>query len=78
VVYVAPRKTQMLRVAAVLALILIAAIFAIGAPAWSDLPQVMTQSRLPIDELGFALLLGALAFAGAGAPAGQVLLGYAA
>ncbi|MEU7907683.1 Nramp family divalent metal transporter [Actinoplanes sp. NPDC049118] len=66
VVYVALEKTQMLKVAAVLTFFVIAAIFAIGAAAWSDLPQVVTQPRLPIDELGFALLLGALAFAGAG------------
>ncbi|RSM69512.1 hypothetical protein DMB66_10970 [Actinoplanes sp. ATCC 53533] len=66
VVYVALEKAQMLKVAAVLTFFVIAAIFAIGAAAWSDLPQVVTQPRLPIDELGFALLLGALAFAGAG------------
>jgi len=66
VVYVALEKAQMIKVAAVLTFFVIAAIFAIGANAWSDLPQVVTQPRLPIDELGFALLLGALAFAGAG------------
>ena len=66
VIYVALEKTQMQKVAAVLTFFVIAAIFAIGAAAWSDLPQVVTQARLPIDELGFALLLGALAFAGAG------------
>ncbi|MCO8271717.1 Nramp family divalent metal transporter [Actinoplanes sp. TRM 88003] len=66
VVYVALEKAQMLKVAAVLTFFVIAAIFAVGASAWSDLPQVVTQPRLPIDELGFALLLGALAFAGAG------------
>jgi uncharacterized membrane-anchored protein len=66
VVYVALEKAQMLKVAAVLTFFLVAAIFAIGAAAWSDVPQIVTQPRLPIDELGFALLLGALAFAGAG------------
>ncbi|WP_250034193.1 Nramp family divalent metal transporter [Paractinoplanes maris] len=66
VVYVALEKAQMVKVAAVLTFFVIAAIFAVGAAAWSDLPQVVTQPRLPIDELGFALLLGALAFAGAG------------
>jgi hypothetical protein len=66
VVYVALEKAQMLKVAAVLTFFVVAAIFAIGAAAWNDLPQVVTQPRLPIDELGFALLLGALAFAGAG------------
>lgn len=66
VVYVALEKAQMLKVAAVLTFFVIAAIFAVGASAWGDLPQVVTKPRLPIDELGFALLLGALAFAGAG------------
>jgi hypothetical protein len=66
VVYVALEKAQMLKVAAVLGFFVIAAIFAIGGAAWSDAPQVVTQPRLPIEELGFALLLGALAFAGAG------------
>jgi hypothetical protein len=66
VVYVALEKAQMLKVAAVLTFFVIAAIFAIGAEAWSDLPQVVTSPELPIEELGFALLLGALAFAGAG------------
>ena len=66
VVYVALEKAQMLKVAAVVTLFIVAAIFAIGASAWADLPQVVTQPRIPIEELGFALLLGALAFAGAG------------
>jgi hypothetical protein len=66
VVYVALEKAQMVKVAAVITLFVVAAIFAVGADAWRDLPQVITQPELPIDELGFALLLGALAFAGAG------------
>jgi hypothetical protein len=66
VVYVVLEKAQMLKVAAVLTLFVVAGIFAIGAAAWGDTPQVVTQARIPVDELGFALLLGALAFAGAG------------
>ena len=66
VVYVALERAQMLKVAAVLTLFLVAAIFAIGASAWGDLHQVVTRPRIPVSELGFALLLGALAFAGAG------------
>ena len=65
VVYVALERAQMLKVAAVIALFVIGAIFAVGAAAWSDVPQVVTRPRVP-TELGFALLLGALAFAGAG------------
>jgi hypothetical protein len=66
VVYVALERAQMLKVAAVLILFAVAAVVAIGASAWSDLPEVVTEPRIPVAELGFALLLGALAFAGGG------------
>lgn len=66
VVYVALERAQMLKVAAVITLFVVGAIFAVGAAAWSDVPQVVTRPRIPVEELGFALLLGALAFAGAG------------
>jgi hypothetical protein len=66
VVYVALERLQMVKVAAVGLLILISALFVITADAWSSLPQVVTRPRIPAAELGFAVLLGALAFAGAG------------
>ena len=66
VVYVALERAQMLKVAAVVLLFLVGAVFAIGAEAWADLPQVVTNPGIPAAELGFAVLLGALAFAGAG------------
>src|SRR5690349_14622148 len=66
VVYVALERSQMLNVAAVVLLFLVGAVFAIGADAWADLPQVVTRPGIPAAELGFAVLLGALAFAGAG------------
>ena len=66
VVYVALERAQMLKVAAVIVLFAVAAVVAIGASAWGDLPQVVTRPRIPVEELGFALLLGALAFAGGG------------
>jgi hypothetical protein len=66
VVYVALERAQMLKVAAVLTLVVVASIVAVGASAWGDVHQVVTQPRIPVTELGFALLLGALAFAGAG------------
>ncbi|HJY24704.1 MAG TPA: Nramp family divalent metal transporter [Actinomycetes bacterium] len=66
VVYVALERVQMVKVAAVVLLIIVAAIFAIGADAWADLPQIVTQATIPAEQLGFAVLLGALAFAGAG------------
>jgi hypothetical protein len=66
VVYVALERAQMLKVAAVGLLFVVAAIFAITADTWRDVPDVVTQARIPAAELGFALLLGALAFAGGG------------
>ena len=66
VVYVALEKAQMLKVAAVVLLFVVGAVFAIGADAWADLPQIVTAPGIPAAELGFAVLLGALAFAGAG------------
>jgi hypothetical protein len=66
VVYVALERAQMLKVAAVLLLVVVGGVFAITADAWSDLPQVATEASVPVAELGFAVLLGALAFAGGG------------
>jgi hypothetical protein len=66
VVYVALERAQMLKVAAVLTLVVVAAVVAVGASAWSDVPEIVTRADIPVAELGFALLLGALAFAGAG------------
>ena len=66
VVYQALEKIEMVKVAAVLLLIAVASVAAIGASAWADVPQIVTNAALPYEELGFALLLGALAFAGAG------------
>ena len=66
VVYVALERTQMLKVAAVILLFVIGAIVAVGAQAWADVPQIVTRPGIPAAQLGFATLLGALAFAGAG------------
>ncbi len=66
VVYVALERAQMLKVGAVVLLFVVGSIIAVGASAWSDVPQVVTRARVPVAELGFATLLGALAFAGAG------------
>ncbi len=66
VVYVALERAQMLKIAAVALLFVIGGIFAVGASAWSDLPQAVTRATVPVPELTFALLLGALAFAGGG------------
>jgi hypothetical protein len=65
-VYVALERAEMLKVAAVLLLVVVAALFAITADAWRDLPDAATGPTIPAAELGWATLLGALAFAGAG------------
>jgi hypothetical protein len=66
VVYVALEKAEMLKVAAVLVLLAVGAVVAITADAWADVPKIVTDASVPIDPLGLAFLLGALAFAGAG------------
>jgi len=66
VVYVMLERMQMLKIAAVGLLIVISAIFVITADAWAKLPEIVTNAAIPHQELGFAVLLGALAFAGAG------------
>ncbi|MGE3366244.1 MAG: Nramp family divalent metal transporter [Rhizobiaceae bacterium] len=66
VVYTMLEGLQMVKVAAVGLLILVAGIFVINAQSWAALPQVVTHASLPVEQLGFAVLLGALAFAGAG------------
>ena len=66
VVYQVLEKIEWFKVAAVLLLIVVASVFAIEASDWADAPQIVTNPGIPVQELGFALLMGALAFAGAG------------
>jgi hypothetical protein len=66
VVYQALEKIEWFKVGAVLLLIVVASVFAIEASDWADAPQIVTNPGLPAEQLGFALLMGALAFAGAG------------
>lgn len=66
VVYVMLERMQMVKVAAVGLLIVVAAVFVINAESWAAMPQIVTQASIPAERLGFAVLLGALAFAGAG------------
>ncbi len=65
VVYVALERAEMLKVAAVLVLLGVGAVAAVSADAWAGVPKIVTEASVP-TELGVALLLGALAFAGAG------------
>jgi hypothetical protein len=65
VVYNALERAQMVKVAAVVLLLIVGALFAVGA-SWADVPRIVTEASFPAAELGFATLMGALAFAGAG------------
>lgn len=66
VVYVALERLQIVKVAAVGLLIVVGGVLVVTADAWSSLPQIVTRATIPAEQLGFAVLLGALAFAGAG------------
>jgi hypothetical protein len=66
VVYVALERAEMLKVAAVLILLAVGAVVAISADTWAEVPSIVTDASVPVDTLGLALLMGALAFAGAG------------
>lgn len=66
VVYRALERAQIVKVIAVGALFAIAALVAIPAGTWGSVPAAAADVRLPAEELGWALLLGALAYAGAG------------
>jgi hypothetical protein len=66
VVYRALERTQMLKVVAVGALIVLASLFAIPGDLWADAPALAANVQIPAGQLGWPLLLGALAYAGAG------------
>jgi hypothetical protein len=66
VVYTALERVEFVKVGLVLLLIVGAVVFAISADAWGELPRTVTAPAFPAEQLGFALILGALAFAGAG------------
>jgi hypothetical protein len=65
VVYVALERVEFVKVGLVLVFIVVAAAFAVSADAWRQLPRAATAPDFP-TELGFALMLSALVFAGAG------------
>jgi hypothetical protein len=67
VVYTMLERVEFGKVGLVLLLIVGAVLFAISADTWGEeLPRAVTAPAFPADQLGFALILGALAFAGAG------------
>jgi hypothetical protein len=66
VVYVALERLIFVKVAAVAALIVLSLVYVIGADTWRVLPAGLGGVGGMPTELGFALLLSAIAFAGAG------------
>ena len=66
VVYVALERLIFVKVALVLGLIVLAVVFAVSADTWRALPGSLASVGTVPGQLGFALLLGASAFAGAG------------
>jgi hypothetical protein len=65
VVYVALERLIVAKVVAIGGFFLLAVIFALKAQTWADLSSSITHAgRIP--DLGFSLMLGAIAFAGAG------------
>lgn len=66
VVYRALEQMQLLKVLLVGLLVIVAGLFAIPSDIWVATPRGLADVQLPSGQLGWALLLGALAYAGAG------------
>ncbi|GLH97536.1 hypothetical protein Pa4123_28110 [Phytohabitans aurantiacus] len=65
VIYNALERVEFVKVGLVVLFIVVAVVFAISVDAWQELPSTVTSPEFP-TELGFALMLSALVFAGAG------------
>jgi hypothetical protein len=65
VVYTALERVEFVKVGLVVVFLVVAIVFAVSADAWSELPRTVTAPEFP-TELGFALMLSGLVFAGAG------------
>ena len=66
VVYTMLERVQFLKIVAVVTFIVVAVIFVISRDAWVRLPQGLLHVGAIPPQLGFALVMGAFAFAGAG------------
>jgi hypothetical protein len=74
VVYQTIEKLEFAKVAAVLVFVVVALSAAVTAAAWGDVHQVATSfGEFPTEQLEWAVLLGALAYAGAGGTNNLVL-----
>jgi len=66
VVYVALERLIFLKVLVIGIFVVVALVFAVKAGTWRELPEVATHAGRFPTQLGFALVMGAIAFAGAG------------
>jgi hypothetical protein len=66
VVYVMLERLIFVKIAAVALLVVLALIFAIRGKTYSALGHGITHPEFPVQALGFALMMGAIAYAGAG------------
>jgi hypothetical protein len=66
VVYVMLERLIAVKIAAVALLVILALVFAIRGKTYSALGDAVTQPQFPAEQLGFALVMGAIAYAGAG------------
>jgi hypothetical protein len=66
VVYVALERLIFVKVAVIGGFVLVALLFAVKAGTWQALPEAATHLGQFPTQLGFALVMGAIAFAGAG------------
>ncbi|MFC7303432.1 Nramp family divalent metal transporter [Streptomyces monticola] len=66
VVYTALERLLFVKVALIGGFFVLAVIFAVKAASWRELPQAVTHFGQFPSELGVAVLMGALAYAGAG------------
>ncbi|MGW1346803.1 Nramp family divalent metal transporter [Kribbella sp. NPDC002412] len=66
VVYVMLERLIFVKIAAVTLLVLLALAFAIRGKTYGALGDAVTNPQFPADQLGFALIMGAIAYAGAG------------
>lgn len=66
VVYVMLERLIFVKIAAVALLVVLALAFAIRGKTYSALGDAVTNPQFPADKLGFALIMGAIAYAGAG------------
>ncbi|MFI5709890.1 Nramp family divalent metal transporter [Kribbella sp. NPDC051620] len=66
VVYVMLERLIFVKIAAVALLVVLALIFAIRAKTYNALGDAVTHPEFPVNTLGFALMMGAIAYAGAG------------